>query len=64
VQIKVDFEVCETHGLCAMLAPDVFELDADRKLIFQAEPDESLATQVEEAVSACPVQAIVISSPK
>jgi ferredoxin len=47
-----------------MLAPDVFELDADRKLIFQAEPDESLATQVEEAVSACPVQAIVISSPK
>jgi ferredoxin len=60
VHIKVDLSVCETHGLCAMLAPEVFELDADRKLKFEASPDDAFVLQVEEAASACPVQAILV----
>ena len=29
MKIKVDFDLCETNGLCEGIAPEVFELDDD-----------------------------------
>lgn len=56
--VSVDLDLCESHGECVFLAPDVFEFGEDGALRFQEQPDESRREVCEEAVAACPVQAI------
>lgn len=60
MKVSVDMTKCEFHGQCMIAAPEVFELVAEDDLRYVAEPDESLRTVVEEAMDACPVQAISI----
>jgi ferredoxin len=55
----VDFEVCQSHGLCMQSAPEVFELRDDGFLyILQENPPESLRGKVQTAVRECPTGAI------
>ena len=59
MKIKVDFDLCESNGLCESLAPQVFELDDDDFLQLHKEeigPDDEDA--VRRAVAACPRAAI------
>lgn len=59
MKIKVDFERCESNGLCEANAPEVFELDDDDYLVVKAEevlPGQE--AQVNRAVAACPRAAI------
>jgi ferredoxin len=49
---------CADHGQCVYAAPEVFQLDDSGKLAYQATPDPALRDAVEEAVDACPLQAI------
>jgi len=58
MRVEVDLDRCEAHGECTMVAPEVFELDDEDQLHYDAEPDESLRAKVEQAVRVCPVQAI------
>jgi ferredoxin len=58
VKVIVDTDMCQAHGECAFAAPEVFELGEDDVLRWVEEPDESLRPKVEQAVAACPVQAI------
>lgn len=60
MRVSVNFDVCRDHGQCVIAAPEVFDFDADGNLVFTAEPDASLRTDVEEAADACPEQAITI----
>ena len=60
MKIKVDFDLCESNALCEAMAPEVFELDDDDRLVYVAEPDDGLIDAVEEAARACPVQAIFL----
>ncbi|MCY7395673.1 MAG: ferredoxin [Nocardioides sp.] len=59
MKISVDFDRCESNGLCQAMAPDVFELDDDDFLVVKAEEttSENLAA-VRQAVAACPKAAI------
>jgi ferredoxin len=50
--------LCQSHGECAYVAPDVFELGDDDVLVWKEEVDESQREAVEEAVRACPMTAI------
>lgn len=52
--------LCEDHGQCAIAAPNVFRINDDGKLEYDANPDERELTNVEEAADVCPVQAILI----
>jgi ferredoxin len=62
VHIDVDWDLCESNGLCQLAAPEVFKLQDDDNLdILQADPDESLRDKVEEAVRNCPKRAISLS---
>jgi ferredoxin len=61
VRVIVDRDLCDNHGLCAITAPDVFELDDEGKLVHREEVDESLRSAVEEAADGCPLQAISIA---
>lgn len=61
MKIKVDFDLCESNGLCEALAPDVFELDDDDYLQLKTDDttDDNL-DRVQQAVAACPRAAIAL----
>jgi ferredoxin len=54
-------DLCQSHGECALAAPEVFELGDDDVLRWIEEPDESLRPKVEQAVANCPVSAISLA---
>lgn len=59
MRVVVDWNLCESNGLCVQAAPEVFKLlDDDNLDILQETPDEALRAKVENAVRACPKQAI------
>lgn len=61
MRVTVDFDVCESNGICEEVAPEVFHLDDDDFLqILEAEPGEHLREPVEQAVRRCPKQAITL----
>jgi ferredoxin len=62
VRVVVDWDLCESNGLCMAAAPEVFELqDDDTLLILKETPDESLREKVSDAIRACPKQAISLT---
>lgn len=63
MKVTVDRSTCQNHGQCAIAAPDVFDLDDDGELMYEAEPSDEYADDVEDAADVCPVQAITIGSP-
>ncbi|WP_330866044.1 ferredoxin [Nocardioides sp.] len=61
MRVKVDFDKCDSNGLCEALAPEVFWLDDDDYLQLHKEevaPDEE--AHVRRAAAACPTQAITL----
>lgn len=60
MKVVVDMTLCQDHGQCAIAAPEVFRMDESSKLVFDAEPDESLSDAVQDAIDVCPVQAIFL----
>ena len=57
-----DLDLCQAHQMCQAEAPDVFgfDEDADRVVVLEERPDESLRPQVEAAVRYCPAMALAI----
>lgn len=61
MRVVVDFDRCESNALCMGIAPEVFEVRDDGFLyILDEHPPESMRAQLEEAVMACPTQAITL----
>ena len=60
MKVLVDMNLCQSHGECAAVAPDVFELGEDDVLRWTEEVDEARRAEVEEAVEVCPMMAIRI----
>ncbi|MFD0854140.1 ferredoxin [Actinomadura adrarensis] len=63
MQVKVDGSRCQGHTLCAMIAPDAFELD---EIDGHSSPVSEVVAagqeeQVREAARSCPERAISIS---
>jgi ferredoxin len=59
MRVEVDWDRCESNGLCMAAAPEVFELQDDDSLeILQETPPESQRAVVDDAVRVCPKQAI------
>jgi ferredoxin len=64
MKVRVDPERCQGHTLCAMIAPDVFQLDdvdGHSTAIIDGEIPADLQEKVREAVRSCPEQAIFLS---
>ena len=61
--IRVDTELCQGHGRCYMLAPDVFDADDDGYPLPTEERQVSpeLADQARRAVMNCPEDAIILT---
>jgi ferredoxin len=60
MRIHVDMGRCEFHGQCMIAAPEVFDLRGEGDLRYPAEVGDELRPVVEEAMDACPAQAISI----
>jgi ferredoxin len=60
MKVVVDMNLCQSHGECAALVPEVFELGEDDVLRWKDDVDEELRERVEAAVEACPMMAIRI----
>lgn len=57
MRVVVDRELCQEHGQCTLVAPEVFTL-TEEGLEYDEQPGPELLDDVEAAVDACPVQAI------
>ena len=60
-KVHVDMNLCQSHGECTYVAPDIFELGDDDVLAWKEEVDDSRRADVEAAMNACPMMAIHLS---
>jgi ferredoxin len=61
MRVVVNFDLCESNALCMDACPEVFEVrDDDFLYVLVENPPEELRAKVEQAVRACPKQAITI----
>jgi ferredoxin len=60
MKIIRDANRCELHGECVMAAPDVFEIEDDKKVVtvLNPQPGEEHRDAVEQAVLMCPTSAL------
>jgi ferredoxin len=62
MRIEVDFDLCESNGVCMGIIPEVFHLgDDDMLTVLLPEVTPENESQVREAVRQCPRQAISIT---
>ena len=62
MQIVVDTDLCQGHGVCESEAPTVFELAKNATVtILEETPAEELRAEVEAAVRYCPTSALRIN---
>lgn len=61
MKIIVDFELCQSHGLCTQAAPELFEIRDDGFLyVLDENPPAALRDKAEKAARECPTSAITI----
>jgi ferredoxin len=60
MRIVVDLNKCQSYGQCVFAAPTVFRWQGEESIEYEYAPDDALATAVDRAAAACPVQAIAI----
>ena len=62
MRIEVDWDLCESNGVCMGVIPEVFQLgDDDMLSVLQPEVTPENESLVREAVRQCPRQAISIT---
>lgn len=58
-KIKVDFDLCQSNGVCESIAPDHFEVDDQNFLqVLKEDVSPEETASVEDAVTSCPTQAL------
>jgi ferredoxin len=56
MKIVVDLTRCQGYAQCAFAAPDVFAIQGDEALLYDADPDDTQREKIARAAAACPVQ--------
>jgi ferredoxin len=57
-RVHVDMNLCQSHGECVYVAPDIFELGDDDVLRWREEISPEEREIAQEAADACPMLAI------
>jgi ferredoxin len=59
MKVAIDWDRCEGHGQCALVAPEVFQLDdEDSVQIIDDAVARTAVSVLEDAVAMCPAVAI------
>ena len=63
MRVSADLDLCQGHQMCQFEAESVFgyDDDADKVVVLDENPDESLRDQVQRAVKYCPAMALAVS---
>ena len=62
MRISVNYDQCESNGICSDIAPDLFEIREDDFLyVLNETPEEDRREDLEDAGLRCPKQAISVS---
>jgi ferredoxin len=61
-KVVADLDLCQGHQMCQGEAPDVFgfDADADKVVLLDERPDDSLRRSVDDAVVYCPAMALAV----
>lgn len=59
MKVKVDRSLCIGAGTCSVIAPEVFELDAELKAVVK-DPHGAPDDRILDAAKSCPVLAITV----
>jgi ferredoxin len=57
----VDAEKCIGCGLCAQVAPDIYEMQGEKAVVIVDEISDDKAENAKNGAEQCPVEAITIS---
>lgn len=60
MKIKVDANLCELHGQCAFVAPELFRIDK-QKLVYEERVPLPLEERARMAAKVCPQLAITVT---
>jgi len=61
MKVQVDYDLCESNGLCEALAPETFELaDDDALQVLDDRVTDTNVDLLERAVASCPKSAITL----
>jgi ferredoxin len=64
-RVEADLDLCQGHAMCELEAPDYFRVPKRGKVeILDAEPPDDARPEIEQAVIACPTQALSIQNSK
>jgi ferredoxin len=59
MRVDVNWDRCEGHGMCADVAPELFELDDEGELhVLREDVPDELRRKAESAMRLCPVAAL------
>jgi ferredoxin len=61
MKATVDQETCIGCGLCAQVAPDVYEMDGDKAVVTMSDIPADKEETAREGAEQCPVNAIAVS---
>jgi ferredoxin len=62
MRVRVDYDLCESNGVCAGLVPEVFEVDdEDNMNILVEQVPAALEGEVRHAVQSCPKTALSLT---
>jgi ferredoxin len=62
-RIEADLDLCQGHAMCELEAPDYFRVPKRGKVeIVDSEPPEEARGEIQQAVLACPTQALFIKA--
>ena len=63
MRVTADVDLCQGHQMCQAEAPTVFGFDgdADKVVLLDEHPDDSLQDAVKTAVKYCPAMALTVS---
>lgn len=60
-RVQADLDLCQGHAMCELEAPDYFRVPKRGQVeILNPEPPEQARKDIEQAVRACPTQALSI----
>jgi ferredoxin len=59
MRIRVDRDLCITAGSCVEIAPEVFQIDNERKA-YVVDPNGADEDTIFEAAESCPTSAIIL----
>jgi ferredoxin len=58
MKVHVDMNLCQSHGECVLVAPDIFDLGDDDVLVWQEDVPDERRPDMEQAAAVCPMMAI------